>query len=436
MHRRILLYSISIILISVLVTAFVSVFFSISAYLDAKESSLRAYSRLINKTISDDYASGTERSMPTYADDFAKETGYRITFISMNGDVLADSEAGDDYAAMENHSDREEVKEALRTGIGGSDRESKTFGKEYLYVTAAGDSEIGDPFITRIAMEVDKTQIVMDQAIKSTVLSAFIGIAFATVIALLYSRRLTRPVREMERRLARTMQENRKAENIRREFVANVTHELKTPLTSISGFVETIRDDENIDAKTRDRFLDIISIESARLGRLIDDILIISDIENGREANTDGDIDVAAATYEVVEILSPVANDAGIRLTFDYSYEMHMGGNSDRFKQLMANLIENAIKYSNAGSSVRISAAKADDRIRVSVRDEGIGIPEEHMDRLFERFFRVDKSRSKEAGGTGLGLAIVKHIAALFGAEIEVQSKLGEGSTFTVIFKA
>jgi signal transduction histidine kinase len=297
MHKRILLYSISIILISVLVTAFVSVFFSISVYLDAKESSLHAYSRLINKTISDDYASGTERPMPIYADEFAKETGYRITFIAMNGDVLADSEAGGDYATMENHSDREEVKEALRTGVGGSDRESKTFGKEYLYVAATNDEDSERPFITRIAMQVDKIQIVMDQAIKSTLISAFIGIAFAAVVALLYSRRLTRPVREMERQLALTMEENRKAENIRREFVANVTHELKTPLTSISGFVETIRDNENIDAKTRDRFLDIISIESARLGRLIDDILIISDIDSGREANTDGDIDVVAATY-------------------------------------------------------------------------------------------------------------------------------------------
>jgi two-component system phosphate regulon sensor histidine kinase PhoR len=214
-----------------------------------------------------------------------------------------------------------------------------------------------------------------------------------------------------------------------------VTHELKTPLTSISGFVETIRDDENIDAKTRDRFLDIISIESARLGRLIDDILIISDIESGREANTDGDIDIVEAIGEVVEVLSPVAKDAGIDLIFNYSYEMHMGGNSDRFKQMMANLIENAVKYSNADSSVRIDAVKEGGAIRVSVRDEGIGIPAEHMDRLFERFFRVDKSRSKAAGGTGLGLAIVKHIAALFGAEIEVESKLGEGSTFTVVFK-
>ncbi|MDR1954223.1 MAG: hypothetical protein LBQ21_07110 [Clostridiales Family XIII bacterium] len=436
MHRRILLYSISIILISVLVTTLVSVFFSISVYLDEKESALRAYSRLINKTISDDCASGTEQPMPIYAADFAKETGYRITFISMNGDVLADSEAGDDYASMENHSDREEVKEALGTGVGGSDRESKTFGEEYLYVATTNNADDAHPFITRIAMKVDKTRIVMDQAVKSTLISAFIGIGIAAVVALLYSRRLTRPVREMERQLSRTMEENRKAENIRREFVANVTHELKTPLTSISGFVETIRDDENIDAKTRNRFLDIISIESARLGRLIDDILIISDIESGRESNTAGDIDVAEATYEVVEILSPVAKDAGIELTFDYSYEMHMGGNSDRFKQLMANLIENAIKYSNAGSSVQIGAVKEGGSIRISVRDEGIGIPPEDMDRLFERFFRVDKSRSKEAGGTGLGLAIVKHIAALFGAEIEVQSKLGEGSTFTVVFKA
>ncbi|MDR1028981.1 MAG: hypothetical protein LBL63_06135 [Clostridiales Family XIII bacterium] len=436
MRKRILLYSLSIILVSVLVTAFVSVFFSVSSYLDEKESTLYAYSRLINESISDDFRAGTDRPMSAYAADFSRESGCRITFIDRDGVILADSEAGDAYGDMENHGDREEFLEAIRTGVGGSDRESETLGKEYLYVAALNDADPQRPFVTRVAMEVDKSDIVMDQAIKSTLISSLIGIALAVVLALFYSKRLTRPIREMEGRLTRTMEENRKAENIRREFVANVTHELKTPLTSITGFVETIRDDKRIDERTRDRFLDIISIESARLGRLIDDILIISDIESGRETNTAGDIDVAEAIGEVIAILTPVAEDAGVALRFDYSYEMHMGGNSDRFKQMMANLIENAVKYSDADSVVWITAVKQEGFIRVSVKDEGIGIPEEHMDRLFERFFRVDKSRSKAAGGTGLGLAIVKHIAALFDAKIEVESALGKGSAFTVIFKA
>jgi two-component system phosphate regulon sensor histidine kinase PhoR len=423
-------------LVGVFVTAIVSVCVGVSAYLNEKEQSLHLYVRLINQSIAKDFVDGTQLSMTEYADIFSRESGYRITFVDPSGTVLGDSKAGTGYVDMENHGDREEIIEAVQTGAGGSDRESKTFGREYLYAAEIGDGDPDRVFVTRIAMEVNKADIIMDQAIKSALLSSLIGIVFAAILALFYSKRLTRPVREMERRLTRTMDENRKAENIRREFVANVTHELKTPLTSIAGFVETIRDDKSIDEKTRDRFLDIISIESARLGRLIDDILIISDIESGRETNTEGDIDVVEAISEVAEVFAPLAKEAGIGILFDYSYEMHMGGNADRFKQMMANLIENAVKYSNADSEIRITAAKESGRIRISVKDEGIGISEEHMGRLFERFFRVDKSRSKAVGGTGLGLAIVKHIAALFDAEIEVKSKPGEGSEFTVVFKA
>jgi len=242
----------------------------------------------------------------------------------------------------------------------------------------------------------------------------------------------------METLLAETLEKNKKAENIRKEFVANVTHELKTPLTSISGFAETLQGSAGEKPEVRARFLEIISLESARLSRLIDDTLIISDIESGRDVMPKGgDIDIKQAIEEVIEALRPLAVSKSIEIIFEAQYEMYIGGDEGRFKQLMVNLAENAIKYSEDGRRVFIQAVKeADGNVCVSVKDEGIGISEEDLPRVFERFYRVDKSRSRDEGGTGLGLAIVKHIAALFDARLDVKSELGQGSVFTIRFPA
>ena len=187
--------------------------------------------------------------------------------------------------------------------------------------------------------------------------------------------------------------------------------------------------------QVRTKFLDIIAIEAARLKRLIEDILIISDIESKREVNTDSDINIRESMEEILATMGPIAEAKKVKLIFDCSYEMYIGGNPDRFKQLMVNLVENAVKYSHDGGTVTITAQRKEGNVHISVKDEGIGISEENLARIFERFYRVDKSRSQKVGGTGLGLAIVKHIAALFEAEINVESEPGKGSVFTVIFK-
>jgi two-component system phosphate regulon sensor histidine kinase PhoR len=247
-------------------------------------------------------------------------------------------------------------------------------------------------------------------------------------------------IKELERQLAETKEENIRAENIRREFVANVTHELKTPLTSIAGFAETLEGSAGDDPAVRSKFLNIIMIETQRLSRLIDDILVLSDIESGREIPKDVDISVKQAISEVLGALEPQANAKNISLHFEAEYDMYISGDYDRFKEMMFNLIENAIKYSDSGKNVYVTAEKVmgedaeDGQVVICVRDEGIGISDEHIPRLFERFYRVEKSRSRNVGGTGLGLAIVKHIAALMDAEISVKSKVGEGSSFTVTF--
>lgn len=233
--------------------------------------------------------------------------------------------------------------------------------------------------------------------------------------------------------MEKAIEESKKSEAIRKEFVANVSHELKTPLTSISGFIETLQDGAAEDPEIRTKFIDIIAIETARLKRLIEDLLVLSDIENRRRTECDM-FNVSEAVADTLETLDPIAEKKNIEIITDMDRSAEISGSVDRFRQMMVNLVENAIKYSDENSHVWVNVYRENDKTVVSVRDEGIGIAPVHHDRLFERFYRVDKSRSKKAGGTGLGLSIVKHIAVLFGAALKVESQVGKGTTFFVIF--
>lgn len=244
---------------------------------------------------------------------------------------------------------------------------------------------------------------------------------------------IIKPYSDKIRELEAAAAESKEAELLRREFVANVSHELKTPLTSISGFIETLQAGAAEDPEIRHKFIDIIAIETARLKRLIEDLLVLSDIENRRDSEGMA-FDIKSAIENTVETLKPISKAKGIEVILQLEENLDINGSLDRFRQMMVNLIENAVKYSDEGGRIWVSAYKADDSITVSVKDEGIGIDPEHHERLFERFYRVDKSRSKKAGGTGLGLSIVKHIAVLFGASLKVESKVGEGTEFFVIF--
>ncbi|GAA0069462.1 HAMP domain-containing sensor histidine kinase [Clostridium sardiniense] len=222
--------------------------------------------------------------------------------------------------------------------------------------------------------------------------------------------------------------EMKRLENIRTQFVANVSHELKTPLTSIKGFAETLRyvDDE----ETKNKFLDIIDKEAVRLTRLINDILVLSNLESNtieemEEFLPDDIID------DVINILSEQASRKDIKVTFYRDNINYILGQRDKFLQMALNIIENAIKYSEEGAKVDIKSFSRNGYYNFIVRDTGIGIPEYDLPRIFERFYRVDKAR--KSGGTGLGLAIVKHIVKSFGGTIEVKSVLNEGTEF--IFK-
>ena len=225
-----------------------------------------------------------------------------------------------------------------------------------------------------------------------------------------------------------------KLENMRRDFVANVSHELKTPLTSITGFVETLKINDDINKDTRNHFLDIIEKESNRLKGLIEDILLLSSIENGQDLSYE-EVRLFDVFKEVYEITEYIASSKNITVAYDFEDEdVHLLGFRDNVKQIFLNLVDNGIKYTpeNGRIEVRQCYDRKNQNIVIEFKDNGIGIPKESLSRIFERFYRVDKARSRDIGGTGLGLAITKHMVKSLGGNITVESILGIGSNFIV----
>lgn len=224
----------------------------------------------------------------------------------------------------------------------------------------------------------------------------------------------------------------RKLEQLRTEFVSNVTHELKTPITSIRGFIETLKNGAINNQEVAGKFLDIIDIEAERLHALIEDILQLSEIESKQTDGEIEDISLSELVREVFAIAQPLADEKGISLNYFTQEELFYKANRNRLKQLLLNLVDNGIKYNVPQGSVSITASRERGKLTISVKDTGIGIPAEHSSRVFERFYRVDKGRSRDKGGTGLGLSIVKHIVNLYNGDIKINTQLEKGTEFII----
>ncbi len=223
-------------------------------------------------------------------------------------------------------------------------------------------------------------------------------------------------------------------ERVRRDFVANVSHELKTPVTSIAGFVETLLDGALDDRATSERFLEIIRRQAERLNAIVTDLLSLARLEQetGSERSVFEDSCLCSLLTEAIEATRDRAGKKGIFLELECPDDRAFPAQTLLLSQAVVNLIDNAVTYSEPGSRVQVRGAVSAEAVSIQVRDRGIGIPREHLPRLFERFYRVDKSRSRRLGGTGLGLAIVKHIAQVHGGTVSVESEPGKGSTFTI----
>ncbi|MES3630657.1 MAG: ATP-binding protein [Longimonas sp.] len=234
----------------------------------------------------------------------------------------------------------------------------------------------------------------------------------------------------------REIDDMRKMESYRREFIGNVSHELKTPIFSIQGFAETLAEGAVDDPDVNRTFLRKIIQNATRLDRLARDLSAIARLEQGEMEMQITRFNVGTLMHEVVETLEPKAQEQDITLRIDGPEEEALPpvqGDRERIRQVLVNLTDNAIKYNEPGGYVALAARASDDVVEVTVRDNGIGIPERHLSRLTERFYRVDKSRARHQGGSGLGLSIVKHILNAHDAHLQVRSKVGEGSTFTFV---
>jgi two-component system phosphate regulon sensor histidine kinase PhoR len=225
----------------------------------------------------------------------------------------------------------------------------------------------------------------------------------------------------------------KKLEAVRRDFAANVSHEIRTPVTAIRGYAETLRGTTD-DAEERARFAEIIIRHADRLTDLVDDLLALSSLESEGYSLRLGRVAADDLLVTVEEVFQPRAADRGIVLQMEAAPpDLALRGDRKLLEQVLANLVDNAIKYTEPGGRVGVRAAREEESAVFTVADTGAGIPAADLDRVFERFFRVDRARSRKLGGTGLGLAIVKHIALLHGGEVRVKSRMGEGSEFSVV---
>lgn len=226
-------------------------------------------------------------------------------------------------------------------------------------------------------------------------------------------------------------------ENYRREFLGNISHELKTPLFSVQGYLLTLIeggiDDENI----RDKYLNRINKSVDRLIFLVKDLDLISELEKGRIDIQNESFNIVALAQEVIDLLEIKTEKKDIKLTLNYStnYGLKVLGDIEKIQQVLINLIVNAINYSDENTEIKIEFQETDERVKIFIKDQGIGIKQDDLDRIFERFYRVDKSRNRNQGGSGLGLAIVKHILEAHHQKITVQSKFGKGSTFSFFLR-
>ena len=381
----------------------------------------------------------------------------RVTLIASDGTVTYDGLA--DASMMENHADRPEVIDALATGSGSSDRPSETAGYVSLYEAV----RLEDGKVIRLS--VDRASVVTFLMQDFVVLAglAVVVVAVSWLISRRLSQRFVRPIlaidpssgdgvapyeeldplvsrlNEQHKELVQRMNAIQDAADMRRDFTANVTHELKTPIASIQGAAELIRDGI---ARPEDvkNFAGRIYKDAHRLSLLVSDILTLSRLD---ESERSGDREVFGVA-ERVDLLS-VAGDAVERLRvrarqkYDVTISLSgvstlLMGNARLLDELVSNLIENAIRYNKPGGKVFVWVLPQGGRPCLRVSDTGIGIPEEAQGKVFERFYRVDKGRSRDMGGTGLGLAIVKHAATYHGADIRLDSRVGEGTTITVTF--
>lgn len=371
-------------------------------------------------------------------------TELRVTWVGADGTVLYDNDAGAE--GLSNHIDRPEIQQAFSEGVGETVRKSDTMNKNTFYYAVLLDNGT----VLRVAMDAESLWSVFISAAPIIAL-ILMGILLICIgISHLLTKQLIRPIETMAGNLedadyASPYKELEpftqmiraqhadilSAAKARQDFTANVSHELKTPLTAISGYAELLEGDM-VGEEQKKHFYREIRKNADRLLALINDIIRLAEMDRSEKEPSFEQVNLYETVQECMEPLALNAGQRNISLTFE-GEPCTIRGNKDMLRELTENLVQNAIRYNNQGGKVTVTVTKKD-RPMLIVKDNGIGIPASEQERIFERFYRVDKSRSKATGGTGLGLAIVKHIVEIHDARIELDSAPGVGTTVTVMF--
>jgi two-component system, OmpR family, phosphate regulon sensor histidine kinase PhoR len=402
----------------------------------------------------------------------------RITLIDDQGNVIADSDLPfSEITEVKNHLNRPEVQQAKRTGIGHDIRRSATVDRDFLYMAKEVKKSPNNSFFQnlhyiRLSVPYEQVQRQIDQ-IRSIVIVTGFGVLLAIILANMFvSRRITYPmtqivhdveqiragdldarvsvksndeiglaakaINELVDKLKADIVQLKKLEQVRSQFLGNVSHELRTPIFSAQGYLETLLGGALNDSSVNRSFLEKTQANLNRLHSLLEDLINISQIESG-------EMKMSFRIFKVNEFLESVCKEfetvaanrnVTLRTILKTNAEDEVFGDRERLRQVLNNLFSNAINYNKPGGEVVLSSERIANAIQISVKDTGVGIPSEHISRIFERFYRVDSDRSRALGGTGLGLAIVKHIIEAHGSRVDVESKLGEGSMFRFVLKS
>jgi two-component system phosphate regulon sensor histidine kinase PhoR len=388
-------------------------------------------------------AKGVSDEGIAYFDGFEFDNNLRVTWINADGTVIFDSKS--DTSEMENHLEREEIKQAFAQGLGESSRYSLTLMERLLYCA----QRLEDGTVLRLSIAQSTIIMLILGMAQPIAIIIAVALILSLVLAFGLSRKIVKPLNELNldkpmenkgydeikpllRRIESQQRQRDELEQMRREFTANVSHELKTPLHTISGCAELLA---NGMVKPCDvaKFSTQIYSEAQRMIRLVEDIIKLSHLDEGATDMKREDVDLYAVAEDTVKILSSSAEEAGIQMNLEGEKAV-INGIPQLLQGIIYNLCDNAIKYNREGGLVTVSVKNEEHQVQLSVSDTGIGIPIEHQERIFERFYRVDKSHSKKIGGTGLGLSIVKHAARLHNASIKVHSEVGVGTTIVVSF--
>lgn len=410
-----------------------------------------------------------------FAKILAHKSGVRLTIISIEGNVMFDSEVDSgELPHLENHLHRPEIEEAFQRGKGINIRHSNTVHLDYLYFARKIPAEYQRGFLTnaaylRVSLPIVEVQKAITEIRTEVVLAGTIVFLAMFVASILLSRNISKPlvtiaavakriregdldatidstssdevgevarsVKAMVEQLKSDINRLKKLEKVRSEFLGNVSHELRTPIFMLQGYLETLLAGALNDPAVNREFLEKAHSNAMRLNALLTDLIEISRIESGDMKMSFRYFPVSELVESLIAEYQKLADVKNIELIVDSSLstEQRVYGDKERLYQVLANLLDNAIKYTPNGGRVTLRLREEEKGVRIEVEDTGIGIPEEHLDRIFERFYRVDKERSRGAGGTGLGLAIVKHIIEAHNSKVYVSSTVGKGSVFSFL---